>query len=103
VDLRAELHKAGRDPAVADALLRGESDAVEPRFLAMLDYARKLTRTPSACGRGDLEELRQFGFSDLDLVDAVQVCSYFNYINRIADALGVDMEPDMPDPAETTR
>ena len=40
----------------------------------------------------DLEDLRTHGFSDLAIHDAVQVIAYFNYINRIADALGVEDE-----------
>jgi hypothetical protein len=39
--------------------------------------------------------LRQLGLSDRDILDAVEVISYFNYINRIADALGIDPEPEM--------
>lgn len=41
------------------------------------------------------------GLTDPEIHDAVQVISYFNYINRIADAIGVDLEPEMPPrPAE---
>ncbi len=40
----------------------------------------------------DLETLRQHGFDDQAIHDATQVISYFNYINRIADALGVEPE-----------
>lgn len=40
--------------------------------------------------------LRGYGFTDGQLSDAVQVISYFNYINRIADGLGVDLEEFMP-------
>lgn len=43
----------------------------------------------------DLDRLRRVGLSDRDILDAVQVIAYFNYINRIADALGVDPEPEM--------
>ena len=43
----------------------------------------------------DLAPLRTVGLSDLDILDAVTVISYFNYINRIADALHVDLEPEM--------
>ena len=43
----------------------------------------------------DLDELRAHGFSDGQLSDAVQVISYFNYVNRIADGLGIDLETDM--------
>ncbi len=41
--------------------------------------------------------LRGQGFSDTAIHDAVQVISYFNYINRVADALGVDLEQWMPE------
>ncbi len=41
---------------------------------------------------GDLEVLRSHGFDDEAITIAVQVISYFNYINRVADALGVDDE-----------
>ncbi len=59
---------------------------------ALLAYAEKLTRKPWACGADDVEALRAVGWSDRAVNDATQVCSYFNYINRIADGLGVDHE-----------
>jgi len=52
---------------------------------------------PSDMSPGDLDLLRRQGFSDTAIHDAVQVISYFNYINRVADALGVDLEDWMPE------
>ena len=49
-------------------------------------------------GPDDMVALRDHGFTDVQLSDAVQVISYFNYVNRIADGLGVDLEDDMPPP-----
>ena len=46
---------------------------------------------------GDLDLLRAQGLADTAIHDAVQVISYFNYINRVADALGVDLEKWMPE------
>ena len=43
----------------------------------------------------DVRELETFGFSQNAISDAAQVISYFNYINRIADGLGVDLESEM--------
>ena len=60
----------------------------------MLEFADKSTRTPSAMTPADLDGLRACGFSDEDLLDIVHVTAYFNYINRVADSLGVDGEPD---------
>jgi len=64
-------------------------------------FAELLTRTPSAVRRQDLDTLRLNGLSDRDLLDAVEVISYFNYINRVADALGIDPEPEMQQAFET--
>ena len=59
---------------------------------ALCDFAVKLTLTPGAMGGGDAAALRDLGFSDESITVATQVISYFNYINRIADGLGVDAE-----------
>jgi uncharacterized peroxidase-related enzyme len=61
----------------------------------LCDFAEKLTRTPSSMTREDLDQLRTGGLTDPEIHDAVQIISYFNYINRIADALGCDPEPWM--------
>lgn len=59
-------------------------------------YAEKLTLSPSTMTPGDLNELRDVGFDDTAIHDATQVIGYFNYINRVADALGVDPEDFIP-------
>jgi alkylhydroperoxidase family enzyme len=53
-----------------------------------------VTREPSSPTAADLEGLREIGLTDAAIHDAIQVIAYFNYINRIADAVGVDDEPD---------
>jgi uncharacterized peroxidase-related enzyme len=55
----------------------------------------KLTLTPAAMTEADIKELRGHGFSDEAIHDAVQVAAYFNYINRVCDGLGVDLEDSM--------
>ena len=59
----------------------------------MLEYADKLTRTPAAMSAEDVEALRRVGFSDVDVLHIVEVVSYYAYVNRIADGLGVELEP----------
>ena len=59
---------------------------------ALCIYAEKLTHSPSHMSPEDLDILREHGYDDRAIHDATQVISYFNYINRIADALGVEPE-----------
>jgi uncharacterized protein YciW len=59
----------------------------------MLRYADKLTRTPGRMDRADLQPLRDAGFSDQDILHIAEVTSYYAYVNRIADGLGVELEP----------
>lgn len=65
----------------------------------MLDFAVKLARTPEAMTRADVEGLREVGFGDDAVGDIVQVVALFSYYNRVADGLGIDLEPEMPPPA----
>ena len=60
----------------------------------MLDFAAKLTRTPADVGRPDISKLRGIGFDDGAIHDIVQITSLFNYYNRLADGMGIDMEPE---------
>jgi uncharacterized peroxidase-related enzyme len=61
---------------------------------ALCDYAVKLTREPATVGLADVDALRAHGWDDAAIHDAIQVIAYFNYINRIAEAVGVDPEPE---------
>ena len=63
---------------------------------ALCRYAMKLTLGPKEMTNADIESLRSHGFSDAAIHDAVQVIAYFNYINRVADALDVDHETFVP-------
>lgn len=61
---------------------------------AMLDYAIQLTRAPATVGAGDVEALRAAGFTDAGILDICQVVAYYNYVNRLADGLGVELEEE---------
>lgn len=60
-----------------------------PAERAMLGYVEKLTRTPAAVDRQDLEALRAAGFDDTAILQINLIASFFNYVNRVADGLGV--------------
>lgn len=68
---------------------------LQPENEALCLYADKLTRHPTEMNEADIDSLRQHGFDDQAIHDATQVISYFNYINRIADGLNVDLEQDI--------
>ena len=63
----------------------------------MLDYAVKLTRDPGGMSRADAEALRAAGFDDHAILDICQVAAYYNFVNRLADGLGVELEPGWRD------
>lgn len=63
----------------------------------MLRYASRLTRTPAQIRRSDVDGLQARGFSDTDILHIAEVVSYFAYVNRIADGLGVPLEEWIPD------
>lgn len=63
-----------------------------PGERAMLEFCEKLTLSPSAMSREDVERLRSAGWTDRDILDITQICAYFNYRDRLADALGVQID-----------
>jgi len=63
---------------------------------SMLDFAVKLTRSPAQIEPADLDALRAEGFDDAAIHDIVQIAALFNYYDRLADGLGVDLEPEFP-------
>ena len=55
----------------------------------MLEYVEKLTLRPADVSRADLDLLRSHGFDDVAILQINLIASWFNYINRVADGLGV--------------
>ncbi len=54
----------------------------------------KLTQLASEVGQADIDTLRAHGLDDAAVSDAIQVVSYFNYVTRVADGIGIDDEPE---------
>ena len=55
----------------------------------MVDYVVKLTKDATKVRKEDHEKLRSVGFDDKGILQITLIASWFNYINRVADALGV--------------
>ncbi len=68
---------------------------LEPQDKAMIDFALKLTREPAKVKREDVEFLQQYGFSEEQVVDIVLIICTFNFMDRLADGLGVELDPRM--------
>ncbi|HHC09180.1 MAG TPA: peroxidase [Actinobacteria bacterium] len=66
---------------------------LDDRRRAILAFAEKLTLRPGSMVADDVEALRRVGLDDRDVLDVVQVVAYYAYANRIADGLGVRLEP----------
>lgn len=62
---------------------------IELRERKMLDFVVQLTRDATRIGPADVEMLREVGFDDTGILQITLIASWFNYINRVADALGV--------------
>jgi alkylhydroperoxidase family enzyme len=55
----------------------------------MLDFAVLITKHSTSATPADLDRLRQAGFDDRAILQITMIAAWFNYINRIADVLGV--------------
>ena len=76
-----------------DALQRDYTTApLSPQERVMLDYVVKLTKDATKVWKDDHERLRAAGFDDRAILQITLIASWFNYVNRVADALGVGRE-----------
>lgn len=87
------LRLATLDEELAAAIKRDwKSAPISDADRAMLEYVEKLTLRPVSIGRDDIENLRSHGFDDRGILQINLIASWFNYINRVADGLGVGRE-----------
>ena len=87
------------DEAMVEALKRDYTTApISEQDRAMLDYVVKLTKDATKCSPADHEKLRAVGFDDKGILQITLIASWFNYINRVADALGVGRDELLGNP-----
>ncbi len=73
-----------------EALERDYTTApITPQERVMVDYVVKLTKDATRVSKDDHEKLRAAGFDDQAILQITLIASWFNYINRVADSLGV--------------
>jgi uncharacterized peroxidase-related enzyme len=89
-----------KDDALADSIrkaLESENwtDLFEAKEIAALDYAGKLTQSPTTVSKEDIDSLRSVGWEDGEILEINQVTAYFNYANRTVLGLGINTEGDV--------
>jgi uncharacterized peroxidase-related enzyme len=78
------------DESLVNALKDDYASApITPEERVMLDYVVKLTKDATRCSPDDIARLHDAGFDDTGILQITLIASWFNYINRVADALGV--------------
>ena len=81
------------DQGMVEALEKDYTTApISARDRVMLDYVVKLTKDATKVWKDDIDGLRAAGFDDRGILQITLIASWFNYINRVADALGVGRE-----------
>ena len=81
------------DKELIEALKKDYTTApITPQERVMVDYVVKLTKDATKVWKDDIDRLRSVGFDDRGILQITLIASWFNYINRVADALGVGRE-----------
>jgi uncharacterized peroxidase-related enzyme len=81
----------GAEDAVVDALSRGDvaTAPISRAERALLEYVVKLTRNSSSITAADSQQLRAHGWADEQIAEAVYIAALFAFLNRVADAFGL--------------
>jgi uncharacterized peroxidase-related enzyme len=85
------------DEAFVKALVEDYEHApLTPQDRVMLDYVTQVTKDATRVTPAHHKRLREAGFDDVGILQITLIASWFNYINRVADALGVGRGPAEP-------
>jgi uncharacterized peroxidase-related enzyme len=91
----AALHLLTKDELLVKGLKENYQNVdLDQKVKAILDYAVQLTVKPHSVKDEHVQKLRDAGCSDLEILDICQITSYFNFVNRMAEGLGVQLEAE---------
>jgi uncharacterized peroxidase-related enzyme len=91
-----DLRTTSGDEQLAKAVQQNfRASGLDAAHKALCEWAEKLTLTPAKCNREDADGLKAQGWSEEQIASAAQVVGFFNHLNRLADGLGIDLEPEM--------
>jgi uncharacterized peroxidase-related enzyme len=97
--VRLKLTQTGMAGDRIDALDQGRYHHLERADAAVARYAHTLTLNPGAMTEADVQALRAVGLDDLAILDANNMCAHLNYVNRVANGLGLHHEVGADFPA----
>ena len=100
--VRLKLAQTGTPDQLVNSLDHGDYEHLEPADAAVARYTHKLTRDPGAITQPDVQALRTAGLDDLAILDANNQCAHLNYVNRIANGLGLHHKVPADFPAFAT-
>lgn len=78
-----------------------EVDSLTPRLRALLEVAEKLSGTPTKMVESDWKPLRDLGFDDQACLEVAHVVGLFNYLTRLADGFGLQIDPETLEASRT--
>ena len=95
------LRQHSDDPELASHVMHDYTQAgLDQQTRGMLDFAVKLTKDPSGNKKADIERLRSLGLDDQQILSTVLITCVFNFMTRLADGLGVEVQQNRVDAAE---
>ncbi len=95
------LRQHSGDPELASHVMHDYTKAdLDPVTRGMLDFASKLTRDPTSMQKTDVEQLRGLGLNDEQILSVVLITCVFNFMTRLADGLGVEVDQGRQEAAE---
>jgi uncharacterized peroxidase-related enzyme len=100
--VRLKLTQTGMPDHLIRVLEVRDYDNLESADAAVASYAHKLTCDPGAMTKANVQALREVGLDDLAIVDANNMCAHLNYVNRVANGLGLHHEVPTDFPAFAT-
>jgi uncharacterized peroxidase-related enzyme len=101
VSAHAEFLRAASQDAGLAAQIKTDfrKAKISPQDRSMLEFVEKLTKSPWLLAETDVNSLRRAGFSDVEILHIVLGSAHFNYLNRMADGIGIKFEykSDIPE------
>ncbi|MCI0864655.1 MAG: hypothetical protein J4N69_10490 [Chloroflexi bacterium] len=95
------LRQHSDDPEFSSHIMHDYTQVdLDEQTRGMLDFAVKLTKNPSGNKKEDVERLRSLGLDDQQILSTVLITCCFNFMTRLADGLGVEIQENRVEAAK---